>query len=105
MVGGTVFWMAAIATLAVVLICFFATRGRVWAALAVLLMWSAFSIANAIRSRRVHSIVSAPVYLAAALALAAAAAGRIDVQVWMIWVLGAGMIAANLSERLFGKYL
>jgi hypothetical protein len=48
--------------------------------------------------------VSAPVYLAAAVTLAGVAMGRIDVQTWMIWLLGAGMIASNVSERIFGKY-
>jgi hypothetical protein len=68
-------------------------------------MWTVFSAANAIRSRRLHSIVSAPVYLAAAAALAGSAIGRLDVQLWMIWLLGAGVIAANMSERFFGRYL
>jgi hypothetical protein len=27
------------------------------------------------------------------------------VDIWMVWVLGAGIIAANLSERFVGKYL
>ena len=31
--------------------------------------------------------------------------GLIAVDVWMVWVLGAGIIAANLSERFVGKYL
>jgi hypothetical protein len=68
-------------------------------------MWTTFSLINAARSRRVHSIVSGPVYLAAAVALAGSATGRLDVQIWMIWLLGAGMIAANLSERVFGRYV
>jgi hypothetical protein len=68
-------------------------------------MWTAFSLANAIRSRRVHSIVSAPVYLSAAIALAGVAMGGIDVQIWMIWLLGAGIIAANLADRFLGRYV
>jgi hypothetical protein len=105
LIGRPIFWAAALATLACVLACFLLRSGRAWIGLGVLLMWTAFSLANAIRSRRVHSIVSAPVYLGAAVALAGSATGRIDVQIWMIWLLGAGMIAANLSERLFGKYV
>ena len=31
--------------------------------------------------------------------------GSIAVDIWMVWVLGAGIIAANLSERFVGKYL
>ena len=34
----------------------------------------------------------------------AARSGLIEVQIWMVWVLGAGIIAANLSERFIGKY-
>ena len=68
-------------------------------------MWTAFSVINAIRSHRVHSIVSSPVYLGASVALAGSATGHIDVQIWMIWLLGAGMIAANVSERVFRKYV
>ena len=105
LIGGPIFRAAALATLACVTGAFFLRSGRAWIGLAVLLMWTVFSAANAIRVRRVHSIVSAPVYLAAALALAGTAMGRIDVQIWMIWALGAGMIAANLSERVFGRYV
>jgi hypothetical protein len=105
LIGGAVFWIAALATLAAVLACFVLRNGRTWIGLGVLLMWTAFSLVNAIRSHRVHSIVSTPVYLAAAVAVAGSAVGRIDVQIWMIWVLGAGMIAANLSERVLGKYI
>ena len=105
LIGGPIFWAAAIATLVCLVAGFFLRSGRAWVGLGVLLMWTAFSLANAIRSRRLHSIVSTPVYLAAAVALAGSAIGRIDVQIWMLWMLGAGMIAANLSERLFGRYL
>jgi hypothetical protein len=104
LIGGPLFWAAALGTLACLMASFFLRSGRAWVGVGVLLMWTAFSLINAIRSRRVHSIVSSPVYLGAALALAGSAMGRIDVQVWMIWLLGAGMIAANLSERMFGKY-
>jgi hypothetical protein len=87
------------------LACFVLRSGRAWIGLGVLLMWTAFSLANALRSRRVHSIVSAPVYLAAAILLAGVATAGIDVQIWMIWALGAGMIAANFADRLFGRYV
>jgi hypothetical protein len=105
LVGGPLFWAAALSTLGCLVLSFFLRSGRAWLGVAVLLMWTTFSLVNAIRSRRLHSIVSAPLYLGAAAALAGTAMGRIDVQIWMIWLLGAGMIAANLSERFFGKYV
>ena len=105
LIGGPVYWVGVFATLICICVSFFVRSGRIWIGLAVLLWWTAFSVANAIRSRRVHSIASAPVYLAAAVALAGTAIGRIDVQIWMIWVLGAGMITANALERFFGKYI
>jgi hypothetical protein len=105
LIGGPVFWGATLATLAALLACFFLRNGRAWIGLGVLLTWAAFSLVNALRSHRLHSIVSAPVYLAAAVTLAGSALGRFDVQIWMIWMLGAGVIAANLSERFFGKYV
>jgi len=78
---------------------------RPWLGCAVLLMWTCFFTANAVRSRRTHSVISAPVYLLAAAALAGNALGLIEVEIWMVWLLGAGIIAANLTERFFGKYL
>lgn len=78
---------------------------RAWLGCAVLLMWSAFFAANAARSHRLHSIISAPIYLLAAAVLAGKASNLIDVQIWMVWLLGAGIITANLSERFFRKYL
>jgi hypothetical protein len=78
---------------------------RPWLGLAVLLMWGCFFTANALRSRRTHSVISAPVYLLAAGLLAGNTLGAIAVDVWMVWLLGAGIIAANLSERFIGKYL
>ena len=105
LIGGALFWAAALSTLACLVASFFLRSGRAWIGVGVLLMWTTFSLTNAIRSRRLHSIVSSPVYLGAAVALAGSAMGRIDVQIWMIWLLGAGMIAANLSERVFGKYI
>ncbi len=105
LVGGRLYW-SVVALSLVGLIAAFQMRGaRAWIALGVLVMWTAFSLGNAVRSRRVHSIVTAPVYFLAALTLAGAASGRIDVQMWMVWILAAGMIVANLSEWVFGKYL
>ena len=78
---------------------------RAWLGCAVLLMWTCFFTANAVRSRRTHSVISAPVYLLAAFVLAGRASGVLEVEVWMVWVLGAGIIAANLSERFIGRYL
>ena len=80
-------------------------RIRPWIGCAILLMWTGFFTANAVRSRRTHSVISAPVYLLAAAALAGKATGYLEVEVWMVWVLGAGILAANLSERVLGKYL
>jgi hypothetical protein len=105
LIGGPIFWGGALATAACLMASLFLRSGRAWVGVGVLLLWTAFSLVNAIRSRRVHSIVSAPVYFGAALTLIGTAMGRIDVQIWMIWLLGAGMIAANLSERLFRKYI
>jgi hypothetical protein len=105
LVGGPIFIGAALATLAGLVAAVIFKPERPWIGLGVLLMWTTFSMANAIRSRRLHSIVSAPVYLAAAAALAGSATGRIDVQIWMIWLIGAGVIAANVAERVFGKYV
>jgi hypothetical protein len=68
-------------------------------------MWACFFTANAVRSRRTHSVISAPVYLLAAAVLAGTASGLIQVEIWMVWMLGAGIIAANLSERFLGRYL
>ena len=50
-------------------------------------------------------MISAPVYLLAAIFVAGNALGFVQVQIWMVWVLGAGIIAANLGERFIGKYL
>ena len=80
-------------------------HARAWLGSIVLLMWTCFFTANAVRSRRTHSVVSAPVYLLAATLLAGSALGLVEVRVWMVWVLGAGIITANLTERFIGKYL
>jgi hypothetical protein len=50
-------------------------------------------------------VISAPVYLLAAALLAGNGLGFIEVDVWMVWVIGAGIIAANLGERFLGRYL
>lgn len=105
LVGTPIFWAAAGLTLMAVVPFAFFPRMRAWVGCVALLIWTAFFTLNAVRSRRVHSIISAPVYLLAALILAGRAANLIDVQIWMVWLLGAGIIAANLSERVFGKYL
>jgi hypothetical protein len=105
LVGTPVFWLT-IALTASAAVPFSVFPGmRAWLGCAVLLMWSGFFAANAWRSRRLHSIISAPVYFFAAAVLAGSASGLIDVQIWMVWLLGAGIIAANVSERVFGRYL
>ena len=105
LVGRGPFW-AALAVTACSVVPFALFRAwRPWIACAVLLMWSGFFVTNAIRSRRTHSVISAPIYLLAAAALAGKASGYLDVEVWMVWVLGGGILAANLSERLLGRYL
>ena len=80
-------------------------RLRPWIGCALLLMWACFFTANAVVSRRTHSVLSAPVYVLAAAALAGKATGHLEVEIWMVWLLGAGILAANLSERVLGKYL
>jgi hypothetical protein len=105
LVGTPVFWGAMGVTLTLVAPFVLVPRARAWLGCGVLLMWSCFFAANAVRSRRTHSIISAPVYLLAALTLAGRATNMIEVQIWMVWLLGAGILAANLSERFLGKYL
>lgn len=105
LVGTPVFWLTIVVTLCALVPIALFPRMRGWVGCAVLLMWACFFTANAIRSRRVHSIISAPVYLLAAALLAGTASGFIAVDIWMVWVLGAGIITANLSERFAGKYL
>ena len=105
LVGAPVFWLTIAVTLCALVPFAVFPRLRAWLGCAVLLMWTCFFTANEIRSRRVHSVISAPVFLLAAALLAGNAAGVIAVDIWMVWVLGAGIIAANLSERFLGKYL
>ena len=99
------FWLTIAVTLcaAIPFAVFPAMRG--WLGTAVLTMWACFFTANALRSRRTHSTISAPVYLLAAALAGANALGLVEVQVWMVWVIAAGIIAANLSERFVGRYL
>jgi hypothetical protein len=105
LVGTPTFWATLGLTLCVA-VPFALYRGmRPWLGCAVLLVWTCFFTANALRSRRTHSVISAPIYLLAAAALGGSAAGLFEVQIWMVWALGAGIIAANLSERVIGKYL
>ena len=105
LVGTAPFWSAIGVTLCAVAPLIMFPRLRAWLGCALLLMWSCFFTANAVRSRRTHSVISAPVYLLAAAALAGTASGYLEVEIWMVWVLGGGIIAANLSERFLGKYL
>jgi hypothetical protein len=105
LVGTPVFWLTIAVTVCTLLPFAVFPLMRPWLGCAVLLMWACFFTANAVRSRRTHSIISAPVYLLAAALLAANAFGLVMVDVWMVWVLGAGIIAANLSERFVGRYL
>jgi hypothetical protein len=100
MVGAPLFWLTIAITICAVVPVVFFRAARPWIGSAILLMWTGFFTANAIRSRRTHSVISAPVYF-----LAATASGFVEVQIWMVWVIGAGIIAANLSERFIGKYL
>ena len=105
LIGTPVFWLTIVVTLCALVPFALFPRMRAWLGSAVLLMWSCFFTANGIRSRRTHSIISAPVYLLAAVLLGGSAWGLIVVDVWMVWLLGAGIVAANLSERFVGKYL
>jgi hypothetical protein len=105
LVGTTLFWVTLGLTLCSALPFALWPGLRAWIGCAVLLMWTGFFAANAVRSRRTHSIISVPVYLFAAASLAGKASGLLEVEIWMVWALGAGIIAANLSERFIGKYL
>ncbi|RPI49495.1 MAG: hypothetical protein EHM55_23610 [Acidobacteria bacterium] len=105
MVGTPIFWLTLVVTLCAAVPFVVYPLMRAWLGTAVLLMWTCFFTANALRSRRTHSAISAPVYLLAAVLLASNALGLVEVQIWMVWILGAGIIAANLSERFIGKYL
>ncbi len=104
LVGTPVFWLTVAVTMCAAVPFAFLPIMRAWLGCAVLLMWCAFFSANALRSRRTHSAISAPIYLLAAALLAGNALGLIEVQIWMVWVLAAGIITANLSERFIGKY-
>ena len=105
LVGTPAFWLTIAITVAAAVPFALFPPMRTWLGCAVLLMWTCFFTANAIRSRRTHSVISAPVYLLAAGLLAGKGLGLVEVEIWMVWVLGAGIITANVSERLFGRYL
>ena len=105
LVGSPVFWLTIAITLTAAVPFALFPPMRTWLGCAVLLMWTCFFTANAIRSRRTHSVISAPVYLLAAGLLAGKGLGLVEVEIWMVWVLGAGIIAANVSERIFGRYV
>jgi hypothetical protein len=105
LVGTPAFWLTIAVTLCALVPFAMFPIMRAWLGVAVLLMWACFFSVNAMRSRRTHSIISAPVYLLAAALLAGNAWGLVAVDISMVWLLGAGIIAANLSERLIGKYL
>ncbi len=105
LIGTPLFWLTAAVTLSAAIPFAIFPVMRAWLGCAVLLMWCCFFTANAVRSRRTHSIVSAPVYFVAAALLAGSALGLVEVQIWMVWILGGGILAANLSERFIGKYL
>ncbi|HET7158274.1 MAG TPA: hypothetical protein VFI62_04725, partial [Burkholderiales bacterium] len=66
LVGTPVFWLTIVVTLCALIPFALFPIMRVWLGLAVLLMWTCFFTANAVRSHRTHSIISAPVYLLAA---------------------------------------
>jgi hypothetical protein len=104
-VGTPLFWLTIVVTLCAAIPFAIFPLARAWIGAAALLMWTCFFTANAVMSRRTHSVISAPVYLLAALLLAGNALGLVEVQIWMVWLLGAGIIAANISERIVGKYL
>ena len=105
LVGTQLFWLTIAVTVSTAVPFAIFPLARAWLGSAVLLMWTCFFAANAVRSRRTHSVVSAPVYLLAAALLAGSALGLVEIHVWMVWVLGAGIITANVSERFIGKYL
>ncbi len=99
------FWIAALVTLAVLLVWAMWRVGRLWLGAGVLLMWSVFSAANALRCGRIHSIVTAPVYLFSAAALGLDALGVLNARGWLPWFLVCGLVLAHVAEWPFGNYL
>ena len=51
LIGGPIFWTAAGLTLAGLIAALLFRTGRAWIGLGVLVMWTGFSLANAVRSR------------------------------------------------------
>jgi hypothetical protein len=105
LIGRPVFWLAALVTLAALAVWAFWRVGRLWLGAGVLLMWSVFSAANALRCGRIHSVVTAPVYLLGAAAMGLDATGVLDARRWLPWVLVLGLVLAHVAERRFGRYL
>jgi hypothetical protein len=100
-----VFWLAALVTLAALILWALRRVGGLWLGAGVLLMWSVFSTANALRCGRVHSIMTAPVYLLGAAAIGLDAIGVVDARGWLPWVLASGLVLAHVAEWPFGRYL
>ena len=105
LIGGPAFWLAALVTLAALTLWAFWHVGGLWLGAGVLLMWSVFSAVNALRCGRVHSIITAPVYLLGAAAMGLNAVGVMDARTWLPWGLASGLVLAHLAERPFGRYL
>lgn len=98
------FWLGAVATLAALVVWVFWRVGRLWLGAGVLLMWSAFSAVNAVRCGRIHSFITAPVYVLGAAGLALDALGVVDARGWLTWIVVSGLVLSNIAERPFGKY-
>jgi hypothetical protein len=105
LIGGPAFWLAALLTIAALIAWGVWHAGRLWLGAAVLLMWTAFSAVNAFRCGRVHSVMTAPVYLLGAAAMGLDRLGQLDARRWLPWVLAAGLILAHAAERRLGRYL
>jgi hypothetical protein len=104
LIGRPAFWAAALVTLGALVVWAFWRIGRLWLGASVLLMWSLFSAVNAVRCGRIHSIVTAPVYLLGAAAMGLHALRVVDARGWLPWLLVAGLVLAHVAERRFGRY-